>query len=133
MKTVYVQARKTAYITIGNSDNKLTQQEWSAFTTELISFVRNAAHQIHFTGYSLPDAPWQNMCVSFSIIPGKDGSMIAWLKSKLRQLATGYRQDSIALLLVDGDAVEMVKPYESRLMCKCMNLDRACPNEHYAD
>lgn len=83
----------TTYITIGNTDNKLTQQEWSSFITDVVMLVLEHTSEVHFAGFSHPSAPYQNACwcVDFADAAHRDN---AW--SSLAMLKTRYRQDSIA-------------------------------------
>jgi hypothetical protein len=82
----------TVVVQIGNSDNKLTQVEWSDFIRNVHNAVSKIS-EVHFTGFSAPDAPWQNACFiinSYSM----DG-----LTSELRFICKRFRQDSIALTI----------------------------------
>jgi hypothetical protein len=83
----------TTYITIGNTDNKLTQQEWSAFITDMVMLVLEHTSEVHFAGFSHPSAPYQNACwcVDFAT-PNDQGNA----RSSLAMLKVKYRQDSIA-------------------------------------
>lgn len=84
--------RKTVYVSIGNSDDKLTQADWSNFVTSVEQRVKFRAHVVHGSWRSLPDDPWQNACWCFEI-----SSLAAdWLMGDLKLLACGYGQDSIA-------------------------------------
>ncbi len=78
----------------GNSDNKLTQQEWSEFVNELGGIL--AVHEIerHFLGGSETYRPWQNVCWVCDINP-KD---LESLKAQLRESRIDYRQTSVCLL-----------------------------------
>lgn len=78
----------TAIIQIGNTDNKLTQQEWSEFVHK-ISILMNP-FKVHFRGGSAPDAPWQNYCWVFETDWRFD------VKESLKELSHAYKQDSIA-------------------------------------
>lgn len=53
---------ETVTINIGNSDNKLIQQQWSDFVEKTREVVKKYCHEIHFDGGSKHDAPWQNAC-----------------------------------------------------------------------
>jgi hypothetical protein len=83
----------TTYITIGNTDNKLTQQEWSAFITDVVMLVLEHASEVHFAGFSHPSAPYQNACwcVDFK----SDADRVN-ARSVLQLIKGKYRQDSIA-------------------------------------
>lgn len=83
---------KTVTIQIGNSDNKLSQKEWSSFVACVYDLLRLSAWEIHFAGTSNPTAPWQNACWVFDI----DEEDFFGLKQELRSIAHQYNQDSIA-------------------------------------
>ena len=79
-------------IQIGNTDNKLTQQEWSEFIYGIESKLKWGAEKIYFSGFSCPDAEWQNACWVFSC----SDSNISLLKESLSYIRFIYKQDSIA-------------------------------------
>ena len=83
---------KTVYISIGNSDDKLTQVEWAAFQMLAMSTVGIAAEQVHGRWYSSPSAKFQNACICAEI----DEENVEYLRESLADLAYRYRQDSIA-------------------------------------
>ena len=82
----------TVYASIGNSDDKLTQAEWCAFTLSFVNTIKLLAERILGEWYSAPKSPWQNACVGFIV----SEQNAPFLKSKLADLAPRYRQDSIA-------------------------------------
>lgn len=82
----------TVYASIGNSDDKLTQQSWSWYIDGLLAAINRKAERIHGVWYSLPDSPYQNACVCFDIHP----TDMEGLKVELGKLAAEYGQDSIA-------------------------------------
>ena len=83
---------RTVYVSIGNSDDKLTQQEWYAFANSVDSRLRVAADPMHGAWYSLANAPWQNACWAFDIAE-RD---IVPMQAELSRMAGHWRQDSIA-------------------------------------
>jgi hypothetical protein len=83
----------TVFVQIGNTDNKLTQQEWSHFVSDTRLAIRGWAREVHFDGGSDGDAPWQNHCWAAEFTSSK---IEALLRGELRVLAQRYRQDSIA-------------------------------------
>lgn len=85
-------ARITAYISIGNSDDKLTQREWAGFVNETQEAVRNLAYTKHGEWFSATTSPYQNACWCVEVRP----VMVADLKERLAKIAHAYRQDSIA-------------------------------------
>lgn len=81
-------------ISIGNSDDKLTQRDWSEFIAsvrELLDWPDRVA--IHGEWFSAPDKPWQN--ANWCIETRDDGARFL-IRRELRKLAERYRQDSIA-------------------------------------
>lgn len=84
---------KTVYISIGNSDDKLSQADWSAFRATVDQLIRRVAHQVHGAWISPSADPWQNACWCVVLVPGTD---ITWLRGQLANTAKAYEQDSIA-------------------------------------
>lgn len=110
----------TVYVTIGNSDDKLTQRQWSQFCEHLdwVLAARNyvvqdrplpgwearpswaaGGNEFKRIGdwYSLPDLPYQNRCVAGRV----PADLVDRLRGQLAVLAGWYWQDSIALAVVD--------------------------------
>lgn len=79
------------YISIGNSDDKLSQRLWCEFVNaveeELVGL------KMHGAWFSRPDAAWQNACWLVEI---PEGTWRPYLRERLRTLAGEYNQDSIA-------------------------------------
>lgn len=91
---------ETITIQIGNSDNKLTQQEWSNFILDVtnmihLSIIATNNPSIHFSGGSEASKPWQNYCWVFNANKSTTEKIIASLE-QIRQM---YRQDSVALTI----------------------------------
>ena len=82
----------TVYVSIGNSDDKLTQARWSEFHGKVNEAVRDRARSVFGDWASIPTDPWQNSCIAFGI----DYDDVPFLKSELRELAATVGQDSIA-------------------------------------
>lgn len=83
----------TVVIQIGNSDNKLTQVEWSQFVAYTRDEVQAHSDRIHFDGGCRYDAPWQNACFVSEVFTENQEP----LREQLRRLAYKFRQDSIAI------------------------------------
>jgi hypothetical protein len=82
----------TIAIQIGNSDDKLTQPQWSEFVQSVDDLVSQFADTVHFMGGPTNYTPWQNVawifsCNEITIIP---------FKEQLAQLKFHYEQESIA-------------------------------------
>ena len=89
------------YVSIGNSDDKLTQQRWSEFQSDLRHYVLDEELagniQQHGVWYSSPTTPYQNMCICFTIPEGVIAIAVEHdMKEFLRGLAQEYGQNSIA-------------------------------------
>lgn len=82
----------TIYVSIGNSDDKLSQRDWAAFIREVTSLVEGTADQVYGWWYSTSDMPWQNAVVAFLLNAGKRDQ----LRAEVSRLREKYRQDSIA-------------------------------------
>lgn len=98
----------TVYLTIGNTDDKLTQAEWAKFIGDVnasLILAKMDGGTVQFAGHSFPDAPWQNALWCIQI---PDDTAADALKTRMAQLARRHRQDSIAWAQVDK--VDMVTP-----------------------
>ena len=82
----------TVYASIGNSDDKLTQAEWSGFVRTFRISVKAEANRILGNWHSPPDDAYQNACMGFEIGDAEADRLM----NTLRELAGQYRQDSIA-------------------------------------
>jgi hypothetical protein len=93
------------YISIGNSDDKLTQRQWSEYIIEVKEYLKNCKVKYHGDWYSLPSSPYQNacFCVEFNL-----GYIIIYkVKEALGDIAHEFRQDSVAW--VEATATEFIK------------------------
>lgn len=86
------QAGTTAYISIGNSDDKLTQAEWSQYVVEIIARVVSIGHT-HGAWFSLPHTPYQNACWCVEFDTAED---LAEGREVAAEVREKWRQDSIA-------------------------------------
>lgn len=84
---------KTIAVQIGNSDNKLTQNEWSHFHAFVNAVIMEHSCQMHFSGASNPTDPWQNATWIFEPLDDDNSKLI----SRLANAAHAFKQDSIAL------------------------------------
>jgi hypothetical protein len=82
----------TVYVSIGNSDDKLTQSQWATFRSAVNTLVHMFANQMHGEWASISHAAWQNACWAFDIDPANARVM----KRELSQIAATFKQDSIA-------------------------------------
>ncbi len=81
-------------VLIGNSDNKLTQNEWSHFVEAMNQGIREFVTHIHFFGGSNPFDPWQNACWVCDVALDK----IDGLKDCVRIIRKSHRQESAAMI-----------------------------------
>jgi hypothetical protein len=80
------------YISIGNSDDKLTQADWSLFQGETDRLVNLQGGIVHGVWSSNPWSKWQNACWCVEL-PQENTEP---LKKQLQVLAAVFSQDSIA-------------------------------------
>lgn len=83
---------KTVIIQIGNSDDKLTQKEWSQFHAKIDANIGLYAMQIHFHGSAATWETWQNVCWVF-VIKSEKAEL---LRERVKQIREAYKQDSVA-------------------------------------
>lgn len=100
-KTIAGVTYKTFYVSISNSDDKLSQADWASFVHELrmlpsrivlLKPVKNI--NVHGFWHSLPDQPWQNACLCIAI-GYEDERILADIGLMLREMARVWRQESI--------------------------------------
>jgi hypothetical protein len=94
----------TLTIQLGNSDDKLTQAEWADFVKKVEGYIRSTDYcQIHFSGSSAGNAPWQNYCLVAEVPVGAINDL-SYLVAKM---AGRYRQESIAFTVGE---TEFIRP-----------------------
>jgi len=86
---------KTVVIQIGNSDDKLSQLEWSEYVREVKISLENYSDEIHFSGGPDVSVAWQNYCFVVTTKYPKS------LEADLIEIRKEYRQDSIAIVVSD--------------------------------
>jgi len=82
----------TVYVSVGNSDDKLSQEQWSGFVQQVRISLSGRAHEMHGEWYSLPDQPYQNAC--FCVVLADPDVPLA--KQDLTKLREAWGQDSVA-------------------------------------
>jgi hypothetical protein len=98
----------TAVICIGNSDDKLTQAEWSEYVKDVDTFVDKWRFNVYFRGFPASSERWQNACW---VLDARDlfgepaGMALDILRDELGRISKKYKQDSIALILGDSEMV----------------------------
>jgi hypothetical protein len=83
----------TVYVSIGNSDDKLTQDEWRDYQLQVRAYLRTHAQQVHGEWYSTPTSKYQNAC--FCVVL-RDGDRAELVKMGLAEIRESFRQDSVA-------------------------------------
>ena len=87
----------TAYVSIGNSDDKLSQAAWAVFLGSVREVLRRHASAIHGEWYSAPDAGYQNACFCIEITMERDLDVkVALVQMQLERIRQDYLQDSVA-------------------------------------
>lgn len=85
-------------ISIGNTDNKLTQQEWHDFV-HYVNDTLDTYSKIHFFGGASNWERWQNVAWICEISESIDYIL---LSDKLKDIKKFYKQDSIFVQMGDG-------------------------------
>ena len=89
------------YISIGNSDDKLTQVEWSSFIIEMITRVVTLGNR-HGEWFSTPFAAYQNACWCVEFDNPTDLDEAREVTAEIREK---YRQDSIAWAIAETEFI----------------------------
>ena len=90
------------YISIGNSDDKLTQFEWSMFVgridLDIQRLVNRGDVHVHGRWFAAPDVPWQSGCWCVEVLGTTEyaDTSARRLRKNLASLAREFDQDSIA-------------------------------------
>lgn len=86
----------TITLQIGNTDDKLSQLQWSRYITSASNWIQkyceSGAARIHFFGTSPGDEPWQNACWVFDISIEDEPN----LRQSVLKVAGIFNQDSVA-------------------------------------
>ena len=90
----------TAYVSIGNSDDKLTQSHWAGFISNVRTLLRRHAQAVHGEWYSAPDASYQNACFCVDF---RDADKAEYVKMRLREFRDAYYQDSVAFAVAETE------------------------------
>lgn len=93
---------RTVYISVGNSDGKLTEQEWQQFrdlTHELLTDVLPETGGVVHGAWRSWQAGYVNACWCVEV-PAEHEDIV---KDTLRTLAEKFRQDSIAYAVAETE------------------------------
>jgi hypothetical protein len=90
---------RTIYVSIGNSDDKLSQGDWSSFCTDIDRAISRACRYngtaVHGRWYSLPNEQWQNACWGIEV-DDACAFVLDVLREDLARACKQYQQTSIA-------------------------------------
>lgn len=90
------------YLSIGNSDDKLSQLEWAKFITRIRADIVNHASQLHGAWFSAPDSTWQNACWCLEFASEADMKRAREAAITIRRQ---YRQDSVAWAVAEPEFI----------------------------
>ena len=85
---------KTMVIQIGNSDDKLTQKEWSDFVATIGNEIEDWAIKTHFFASSMGHSKWQNACW---VVEVEENGGLQALKVGLTEARVRFKQESCAI------------------------------------
>lgn len=83
---------KTVTIQIGNSDDKLTQDEWAEFVDMMDTVIRRESGSVHFMGAPPNYLKWQN--AAWVVMVNNDE--VEGLKAAVSDVRLRFRQQSAA-------------------------------------
>lgn len=88
----------TVYLSIGNSDDKLSQAEWAGYISSIDEAVTPDAEHVHGRWFSNPADPWQNACwcLTYNSI---ENMLIA--QNTVTEIRKFFRQDSAAWAIAE--------------------------------
>jgi len=90
---------KTITVQIGNSDDKLSQRDWSDFFGAIRNAVHDCCAEMHFKAGSENWQTWQNAAFVFTI----EDKNIDALKHLIKRVRETYNQESVAW--TEGDTI----------------------------
>ncbi len=90
-----VTGKRTMSVLIGNSDDKLTQLQWSVFVMAVNRLIEGAAAKVHFSGGSAWDTCHQNCCFVIEI----EEQYVAGFLERLKEIRENFHQDAAAIVL----------------------------------
>lgn len=87
----------TVTIQLGNSDDKLSQREWSDFILNVSDWLNDLGKkaQVHFAGGSAPERLWQNYCFVANLSRADSNELYHFLGAMARR----YNQAAIGLTI----------------------------------
>lgn len=85
-------------VSIGNTDNKLTQQEWAEFVEAFRMVIARYQDRVYFFGGPSNWSPWQNVACLVEIAPIDVGDF----KLDLVEVRKKFKQDSVYVMTGDG-------------------------------
>jgi len=92
-----------AYISIGNSDGKLTQAEWSDFVERMAVRIVAPLGSVHGAWFSVPWSPYQSACWCLEF--PDDPDVLAEVRKVLAEIRDEFRQDSIAFAVAQTEFI----------------------------
>lgn len=103
----------TVYVSIGNSDDKLTQAQWGRFWDAVNLTLYRTADQVHGQWMSNPVSAWQNACWCVTFTPsvevvdhqGRISTRLEWVRTRMSRLAADYGQDSVGWAVADVELI----------------------------
>jgi len=83
-------------VSIGNTDNRLTQRDWNRFVEDVIEAVSKAG-KVHFFGGSSTWAPWQNVAWIIELQVS-----VVEFTAEIAKVRETYNQESAFILFGEG-------------------------------
>lgn len=94
------------YVSIGNSDDRLSQADWASYILDVDRAFDAAVHyegaRVHGRWFSAPAEPWQNACWCAEWHADL-AHVVEAFKRKLTHIARAYQQESIAWAVAETE------------------------------
>lgn len=88
------------YVSIGNSDDKLTQAEWAEFVQAVRNMAAAYPKAVHGEWFSAPHSPYQNACWCLEFDNEAD---MCEARESLKIQREHYQQDSVAWAVAETE------------------------------
>lgn len=95
-------SKNTIVVQIGNSDNKLTQKQWSDYYEQIERVVDIFSKEVFFKGCSNSNSEYQNAAFIFSIEENENDYDLMKMLVIIKNM---FNQDSIAYQIGETDFI----------------------------
>jgi hypothetical protein len=91
------------YLSIGNSDDKLTQKEWAQYNVAILARIKPLATVVHGEWQSAGWSAYQNACWCLEF--PDDPAVLTEVREVLAEIRDDFRQESIAFAIAQTEFI----------------------------